>query len=343
MCLLLAPSTAPITMKCWSIARPRCTISITHAVVICGMTPSRTSISASSKKTSPISASALGWRPLLRQYKLHLTVNPKAGRTAYTIHCIVLSDRFRYAFYPSSTWTMSRNRLAKLGHLWEQEQNWRFQYFVFFDEDVLLANRTLENPHRVLVDIANDDAAVRKFNEVLLRDRPMKAGVSFNEFDWNKDNLRCMSRCQVDSLVMAYHGTASRFLEPYSSHFESTNWWLSAYMLNMYVSAIGAEHCANYNEVLVDRKTQVHHLNYPHSGDMWNDAVTHVNKCLAEENFSDFSVGSSVATVAKRIQTSLDREPKGWPDCLRNPPGVDFGEMLRSKAVNLPPAGLACQ
>ena len=94
---------------------------------------------------------------------------------------------------------MSRNRSAKIGHQWEQEQNWRFEYFVFFDKDILLAYRTLENPHRVLVDVANDDAAVRKFNEVLLRDRPMKAGVSFNEFDWNKDNLRCMSRCQVDN------------------------------------------------------------------------------------------------------------------------------------------------
>ena len=78
----------------------------------------------------------------------------------------------------------------------------------------------------------------------------MKAGVSFNEFDWNKKNLRCQSQCQADNLVRAYHCSANCFLEPYTTHFDKTNWWLSAYILNMYISAIGPEYCASYNEIV---------------------------------------------------------------------------------------------
>ena len=242
-----------------------------------------------------------------------------------------VSETFRYVFYAKSTWTSSRNHMAKLGHQWELEQKWRFEYFVFFDEDVLLGYRTPENPTKVVLDFPNDDTALHKFNEVLLRDRPMKAGVSFNEFDWNKKNLRCQSRCQADNLVMAYHRSANRFLEPYTTHFDKTNWWLSAYILNMYISVIGPEYCASYNEIVVDRKTQVHNYKYPRNELMWDDAIMFVNQCLSEGNFSDFSIDSKITAVRKQIQTSLSREPYGWPDCKRNAQGVNFGELLKSK------------
>ena len=242
-----------------------------------------------------------------------------------------VSETFRYVFYAKSTWTSSRNHMAKLGHQWELEQKWRFEYFVFFDEDVLLGYRTPENPTKVVLDFPNDDTALHKFNEVLLRDRPMKAGVSFNEFDWNKKNLRCQSRCQADNLVMAYHRSANRFLEPYTTHFDKTNWWLSAYILNMYISVIGPEYCASYNEIVVDRKTQVHNYKYPRNDLMWDDAIMFVNQCLSGANFSDFSIDSNITAVKEQIQTSLSRQPYGWPDCKRNAQGVNFGELLKSK------------
>ena len=67
-----------------------------------------------------------------------------------------VSETFRYVFYAKSTWTSSRNHMAKLGHQWELEQKWRFEYFVIFDEDVLLGYRAPEIPTKVVLDFPND-------------------------------------------------------------------------------------------------------------------------------------------------------------------------------------------
>ena len=80
----------------------------------------------------------------------HLRKESSRRYVSYGMHPMVC-----ILWYRKSTWPMSRNHLSRLGHQWEQEQNWRFEYFVFFDEDVLLAYRTREIPQGVVVDFAN--------------------------------------------------------------------------------------------------------------------------------------------------------------------------------------------
>ena len=256
-----------------------------------------------------------------------------------------LPRNFHLSYFPNSTWTTCRNRLVILGHKLEKEQNWKFEYFVFFDEDVTLSYRMKQSPGRVIVPNASLDDAFDRFNRILLRDRPLRAGLAFNEFpnpsypmvSWNAGNFDCIRRCQADNVVLALHRTGLAILEPYSSHFDRSTWWLSAYMANLYVSVLASEFCNYYREVLVELSTQVHGY-YPRAAS-WPEGLLFVNNCLAKHSYSDFQTSQDAKQVYMKFETNLDRVPTGKePACLNYPTGINFSQILSNRLKNWPTA-----
>ena len=63
----------------------------------------------------------------------------------------------------------------------------------------------------------------------------MKGGVDLKELDGNMNTFPCRCRARPE-FGTAYHHPASRFLEPHSRHVDDTNWWMSAFMHNMYAA-----------------------------------------------------------------------------------------------------------
>ena len=225
----------------------------------------------------------------------------------------------------------------------EMEQRWKFENYVFFDEDVFLSYRTAANPGRVISN--NTHRGFQLFNQILLRDQPMRTGISFNDHPyvgnnatWTAANYPCVRRCQIDNVVVAVHRTAVETLLPYSARFDSKNWWMSAYINNLFSSALAPKYCSYYREVLVELAKQVHGA-YPR-GEWAQDsanAIMFVGKCLGQSGFRDFNESFPIDAIGARLWHGIGPQPEAEEDrCVTNEAGVDFADELKPLLTNWP-------
>eukprot|EP00117_Sycon_ciliatum_P026628 scpid68028/ scgid21820/ len=253
----------------------------------------------------------------------------------------LLGKSLRVTYYPNSTWTTGRNHQLQQAFKWEMEQRWKFEFFVYFDEDVYLSYRSVTDPSVVIIG-DTDDYAIRLFNRNLVRDRPLRAGICFNDHpdkdnpgNWTDANFECVRRCQVDNLVLALHRTGVELLLPYNPKFDAGNWWASAYLQNLFTANLAARYCNYYREVLVERSRQVH-SSYPRQVAAFIQTVPFMMQCLASSNYSDFATGNG-ADLFQRTRVGMGPQPEGEEQrCLQHPAGSDFAVILQQNLVNWP-------
>ena len=148
-----------------------------------------------------------------------------------------------YVYFPRSTFAKGRNRLAEEAKKLEVKQGWRFNYFVFADEDMF--NLRVVGNESVVTEHEHDKTAhtvngyprpIYAFNKLLNIYRPARAGS--NKLDDNQRTFkplkwRCVVHPTVDVALEAFHRTAADVLLPYNPKFDLFNTWLSAVIMNM--------------------------------------------------------------------------------------------------------------
>ena len=247
-------------------------------------------------------------------------------------------------FLPNSTWATGRNKLLKIAYQLENEQGWCFEFLLYFDEDVYFSQRLASHPETVITDKSSDDAQLLWLHNLLLRDRPMRAGVSYKDvasrkYPWNEAaSLECMQQCHIDHLFVAYHRTATSFLLPYDSRFDAEDWWSSAYISNLFMAALQPMHCTYYREILILDDARQQHLQYStykgkKSGDreLFKSAKQHVQNCLRKLHYNgywvngsleEFSVSLLGAMVPHEVNIRYDKA------CIRGRPGIDYLKLI---------------
>eukprot|EP00117_Sycon_ciliatum_P002544 scpid70342/ scgid7726/ len=254
-----------------------------------------------------------------------------------------LGETFRSTFYPNSTWTTGRNHQLQEAYQWEMDQGWKFEFFIFFDEDVFLSYRQKDDPHMVIVE-DNDDYPMHLFNQLLIRDRPMRAGIVFNNdpgnqdpFNWTLRNFPCVRRCQIDNLVFAVHRTSVEFLLPYSAKFDNATWWASAGISNLLASSLVPDLCNQYREVLVEVGPRQQHRNYPRDMKVFYNTYSFTAACLNASNYADHRTADpKVVWERTMLGTGVAVPEIREKQCVRHPAGVDFARLLVGNLTNWP-------
>lgn len=192
--------------------------------------------------------------------------------------------RFHTIFFPKSTWTTGRNRLLSEAYSLEVEQGWRFEFFVFMDNDVVIIPSPLQP-----ADVASKDGEMM-FRSLLIKHRPARAGVRVSDMPLppiDRYRYSCARVCFTDANVDAYHRTAVDALLPYDSVMDNVSWWMSAYLQNMRLSALAPKYCMMMRQVETNMSIMTEHANYPRATDYskdgcdWQSARLHFSHCLA--------------------------------------------------------------
>eukprot|EP00117_Sycon_ciliatum_P001150 scpid56622/ scgid6936/ len=257
------------------------------------------------------------------------------------------SNTFRMLYMPNSTWTTGRNRLLREAIHIEQAQKWKFEFVLFLDEDAALAYRSASHPD-VVIRHRNDDMALRKLNDLLVRDRPMRAGIGFNPTEdldgpFTRENFGCVRKCHMDPIVSAYHRTAVDILLPYTTLYDTLSWYASGVISDLYASAVVPSYCHVYQEVLVDLSQQLHN-EYPKDMDL-ELPFHYINNCLSTAGFRDFINGTSVPHLKNQLTRGMGyhgglhmdtrfRQVGEYP-CSRQLPGVDYEQKLGTDITSL--------
>eukprot|EP00117_Sycon_ciliatum_P015901 scpid67192/ scgid15569/ len=243
----------------------------------------------------------------------------------------ITSPTFHSFYFPNSTWATGRNHHLQLTRHVEVNQGWKFEFLVFADEDVYLDVRELGH-FNVKIKRDNDDFAFRRFYDLLLRDRPLIASVSYpsEPIHGANDNVTCVQRCHFDNMIVAVHRTAVDFLPPYDPSMDSLKWWSAAYMRNIYLSVFVPEHCNLYRE-LATNFTQQKHGDYPRTG--LNDYTR--TKLHAARHLAKLGIpGKATETTCCRITKLLKEQEKRvlGPVCQAHGRGVDFTVLAAGPA-----------
>ena len=256
--------------------------------------------------------------------------------------------RYRVLHFPNSTWTSGRNRLLREAQAIESLQRWKFEFFLFFDGDAYLSYRTKFYPQKVIINKVSDDIALKEFIKILVRDRPLRAGVGFNpsedvEGPFSEENFGCIRKCHMDPILSAYHRHGVDILLPYSERFDNISWYASAIMSDMYASAVIPSHCYVYQEVLIELSQQVH-TDYPKHIDL-NLIFGQINNCLSHGNFMDYVVNEPLWKLKKKLEGGMGywsglgigdhQRAVGEFPCRKNTAETDFKARLGLDTVNL--------
>ena len=252
--------------------------------------------------------------------------------------------KFIYMFSPNTTWTTGRNKQLQFAHKLEKEQGWCFEFFLYFDEDVYFSERHESDPETIITNKSSDDVQLRLLHSLLLRDRPMRASVSYKdvasqEYPWNTTkSLECMQRCHVDHLFMAYHRTATPFLLPYDPRLDGEDWWSSAYMSNLFMATVSPKHCSYYRQVLILNDEKQTHGEYTKGSyrELFKSAKRHVQNCLGSVHFKEYRTDGDLDSFFWSLRSVLDPHAASIPDdiiaCVQSKPGVDYLGIMGDEA-----------
>lgn len=254
----------------------------------------------------------------------------------------------RIIYFPKSSWTSGRNRMLQEAKLMEIKQKWQFEFFIFFDEDAFLSYRNEYYPDRVVVNRMNDDAALKRFTMLLLRDRPMRAGLGFNPSEdlggpFTRENFGCIRKCHMDPIVASFHRTAVDILLPFTEKFDNASWYASGIIADVFASAVVPSYCHVYEEVLIELANQ-QHTEYPKDMDA-QLLVDYVNDCLSNASFMDYRHDTPAWELRKKLAGGMgyhsglnigdhNRQVGEYP-CRQNKANVDFKEVLGTEISRL--------
>eukprot|EP00117_Sycon_ciliatum_P000501 scpid66245/ scgid6537/ len=246
----------------------------------------------------------------------------------------LVSPSFRSYFFPNSTWTTSRNQLAHYAKQLEGQQNWRFEFLVFFDEDVVL-KKPLDSVCRGPSNPECEEKGFKALNALLIKDRPMEAGMGYQEKKPPSSAEPCIHRCHRDHNLMAFHRTAVDFLFPYDTRLDHVNWWSSAYIQNMYMAVLAPDYCSYYRQVSIDEKANEHRY-YPHRNSTsdfqeFNPARLYAARKLRKLGVNAFSPDMSPDAIVKSIWRKLNPDSLSTAPCHTYPAGVNFHAVMASK------------
>eukprot|EP00117_Sycon_ciliatum_P032687 scpid89601/ scgid25293/ len=136
----------------------------------------------------------------------------------------------------------------------------------------------------------------------------------------------------MDHMLVALHRTALDFLPAYDASLDATTWWASAYMWNMYASALLPKHCSFYRELAVDERAQ-QHADYPKrranrdGGDPLDDARVTAGNRLADAGVRDFSRDMKPRAVVNKLFSQLNPYSVRREPCLVHGKGVDYAAV----------------
>ena len=230
-------------------------------------------------------------------------------------------SNLRVTYYPKSTWTTGRNHQLQQAILWEQEQKFQFETFIFFDADIWLLQRIGDGKDTIVRTPKNmsDDESLVILNRNLRRDRPLQATVMYKSIS---EHATCINRCRIDHAVVAFHRTAVELTLPYIDILDSESWWYSAAIQNYFASAVYRSYCVQYQNIGIDDKVQDHGP-YPQGGN-WMLPLRLVVRCLAKAGFyASLDIGNIKDDAIAPDSHGTCREPY--------PANVDYYAIARKQ------------
>lgn len=246
--------------------------------------------------------------------------------------------RYKYFYLPHSTWTSGRNELLRQGYMQEKAQGWRFEFFMFFDEDVQLSYFVSSHQKR---GVPNNELSFRLLQNLLLRDRPGRAsvkigGIPLAPLEFRKP--KCARACYTDAAVDIYHRTLLDYVMPYLNDFDQLSWYMSAYVNNLRLSILAPKFCSIYRQLEIDTSVQ-EHGKYPRGkggmdrGKEWTLTRDFVFDRLASVGYPGLIPASSADMKYRRFEWGLFGELRHTKEekCTRVAPDIDFGELLRER------------
>lgn len=236
--------------------------------------------------------------------------------------------------YANCSWAEGRNALFQLAMDKEEAQKWRFEYVIFWDDDVRLFFRN---------DITNESVvrdhqyAEQSLLRRLIKDRPARASVE-NSVYFLFYKLTCVGNCAFDAAVDVFHRTVVEHFLPYPTEFDKKNWWMSSETMSFRSAILSPQYCNLYRDIVVDAKGNAHR-NYPKAAlqTFQNDAIDTFMGCLNKVHFSELE-GDALGVLQNLRRYGLRRPyptEKTFP-CTKQQIGVDYSDLLRSTLKNWP-------
>eukprot|EP00117_Sycon_ciliatum_P002515 scpid87015/ scgid7710/ len=234
---------------------------------------------------------------------------------------MIRTAKYKTSHHGNSSWASGRNKLLSLALETEQQQRWRFEYFVFWDSDVRLIYR--HNQTGFLLD--SHEKAEAHFRKLLLRDRPARAGVQYPGYrDWIPTyETKCLDTCRYDACVDAFHRTTVEHVLPYPPQFDKYNWWMASETVTFRSAALFAHHCNKYQEIVVDAFLN-QHGRYIIKPNFFAKAAGQYLHCLA-------GASSSAQTYMYVISHGVADTDRTAGNCAAHPPGVDYTAGMTSE------------
>ena len=242
---------------------------------------------------------------------------PRKGCSYFTAH------------FPNSTWTTGRNELLRQACLLEARQGWRFEFFIFTDNDVQLKGTSPS--------IDGEDL----FRHLLLKYRPLRASVQFRYITLPPIDSRipkCARVCYTDAAVDAYHRTGVELVLPWRTVFDDVSWYMSAYMVNLLLGAMAPAYCHVYRQITIEEKL-THGGVYPKGSDQgmdygpeWVNARRLVIELLVKAGVPGFSTATTERGLLKKLSGGLfgRMTRAGFEEkCVAQKEGVNYSSLIQ--------------
>lgn len=238
---------------------------------------------------------------------------------------------FTSVFFPNSTWTTGRNHLLQQAFALESNQGWRFEFFIFTDNDVYLAT------------FHHGKDAEQLFRDLLMKYRPLRAGVRYGSTPLPPLNIwapKCGRACYTDACVDAYHRTGLDLILPWNPVFDKSSWYMSAYIVNLLLGAIAPQYCHVYRQIIPDYRF-AHAGKYPKGKDKgmdssgeWESTRKYVNELLVRNNVPGFESGSPLLSrISEGVFGKLVNGTE--EECVAQDVDVDYTKLVRHR-VHVP-------
>eukprot|EP00117_Sycon_ciliatum_P029381 scpid67908/ scgid23408/ len=228
---------------------------------------------------------------------------------------------FQTMYFPKSTWASGRNQLLFAMQDRERLQGWLFDYVVFWDDDVRLLLR-----HNIssVSPRSSHLAAERMLRQLVLRDRPARAGVEFpyRVEDLPMVSMKCVQNCAFDAALDIFHRSVVDQLLPYTTGFDTYNWWMASETSSYRSSAMFAPYCNTYRAVVHDPRANEHWGNYPQGKGFKETAIAFYLSCIARSRVSERTWKRLFTHGLTRVYGD-DGEP-----CLRQLPTVNYYNLI---------------
>ena len=252
-----------------------------------------------------------------------------------------------YVFYPKSSFNRGRNFLLKRGLHAELVQQWRFEYFVFADEDqdmmtVAWPSLTKKAIWRAFPRRGSDQTnawprPIAVLNYLLLWHRPARAGIHLQHPRHSPPPFaRCVSTPTIDMAVEAFHRTVLAAMMPYNSKYDDENWWFSTPIMNMAAQMFLGPYSVQFRQIVVYPKAKGQkHARYPAQRmfDVYqHELLCYLRRCLATDALRADVLYRPYSASLVMSMMPVEREKDPLP-CLRMPKDVDYSTVVNPAVV----------